>query len=108
MASAPMTTEERTTRALERGAALADRLTEVAPGVFHVPSQSDPTGLHVVTDLGVLGIGQGFACTCTAAEMGNPCAHRAALVVKRQALERQKLSLRPTVARRHRRHVALV
>jgi len=95
MAATAMTTEERTERALTRGRSLADRITTVAVGVYHCPSQSDPAGFHVVTDLAVLGIGQGLACTCTAAEMGNPCAHRAAVVVRRQEAERRKLSQRP-------------
>jgi hypothetical protein len=94
MAAMPMTTEERTERALTRGRSLADRITKVAVGVYHCPSQSDPDSFHVVSDLAVLGVGQGLACTCTAAEMGNPCAHRAAVVVRHQEAERRTLSQR--------------
>ena len=104
-----MSTETREDRALARGAALAGRITRVAKGVYHCPSQSDPEGFHIVSDLGVLGVGQGLACTCPASEHGAPvCAHRAALVVARQDAERRKLSLRPVVTRHPRKEVRLV
>lgn len=107
-----MTAEQRTERALERGRSLAERVTRVARGVYHVPSQSDPDGFHLVTDLTLLGIGDGLMCDCVAAEHGKPCAHRGAVVARRQAEEAKRLSERPQLrpeARRHpRREVDLI
>jgi hypothetical protein len=84
---------------MTRGRTLVDRIEKVGPGVYAVPSQTPGGELHIVTDLAVLGVGEGLACDCVAAEMGNQCAHRAALVVARQNAQRRQLSQRPTVGK---------
>ena len=72
-----------------KGEALAARVEKVAPAVYWVPSQSDADGFHLVTDLDRLGTGSGLACDCAAAQHGTPCAHRAAVLARRQQETRQ-------------------
>jgi hypothetical protein len=105
-----MTAERRTDRALERGRSLAERVVRVAPAVYSVPSQTGGEA-HVVTDLTLLGVGEGLACDCTAYEHGRPCAHRGAVVARRQLEAAKRLAVRPTLrpvlSRQPRREVAL-
>lgn len=89
-----MSMSDREDRALERGAALAARIERVGRGVYAVPSQSQAGELHLVTDLGLLGIGQGLVCDCEAASFGQVCADLGALVLRRQQEARRGLSQR--------------
>jgi hypothetical protein len=68
----------------EKGGALAAQVEQVAPAVYWVPSQSEPDGFHLVTDLERLGAGTGLACDCAAARHHRACAHRAAVLARRQ------------------------
>ena len=105
-----MTMDERTGRALERGRSLAQRVVRVAPAVYSVPSQTGGEA-HLVTDLTLLGIGEGLACDCIAYEHGQPCAHRGAVVARRQLEAAKALAVRPALrpipTRQPRREVAL-
>lgn len=98
-----MTVEQRTARALERGRSLADQVVKVAPAVYSVPSQSGGEA-HIVTDLALLGIGEGLACDCVAAEHGKPCAHRAAVVARRQQEAAKGMTTRPSLRPQTPRH----
>jgi hypothetical protein len=105
-----MTVEQRTDRALERGRSLAEQVVWVAPAVYSVPSQTGGEA-HLVTDLTLLGIGEGLACDCLAFDHGRPCAHRGAVVARRQLEAAKRLAVRPTLrpmlTRQPRREVAL-
>jgi hypothetical protein len=68
---------------------LVDRVEAVAwkdgaSVVYGVPSRSEPGELHVVVDLGRLGIGQCLRCDCAAGVHNQACAHRTAVVLRRQ------------------------
>jgi hypothetical protein len=105
-----MTAERRTDRALERGRSLAERVVRVAPAVYSVPSQTGGEA-HVVTDLTLLGVGEGLACDCLAFDHGQACAHRGAVVARRQLEAAKALAVRPALrpmpTRQPRREVTL-
>lgn len=78
----------------EKGAALSGMIERVAPAVYAVPSLTTPGDFHLVTDLERLGVGTGLRCDCRAAEVGQACSHREALVRRRQ-LEARKTKRSP-------------
>jgi hypothetical protein len=61
-----------------------------AGAVYAVPSLTDPDALHVVTDLGRLGLGQGLRCDCLAGQHHRACSHRTAVVLRRQREQQRK------------------
>jgi hypothetical protein len=67
---------------------LADRIEVVAwtggaGAVYAVPSLTTDD-FYIVTDLTQLGIGQGLRCDCLAGAHNQACAHRTAVVLRRQ------------------------
>jgi hypothetical protein len=71
-----MAPAERRRRALDRGLFLAGRVERVGPAVWVVPSQTDASGIHVVTLLD-----GHLRCDCLASAAGHPCAHGAAVAL---------------------------
>jgi len=63
-------------------------------GVYQVPSQSEPGVRWTVIDQAALESGDGLQCVCPAGLVGKPCAHKSALIVRRQqeAKRRQRLA----------------
>jgi len=69
--------------ALGKGRALAAQVRRVKYGLYTVPSQSEPGTYWTV----VQRADGGLQCVCPSGLVGRPCAHRAAVVVRRQREE---------------------
>ncbi len=75
---------DRERHVMDKGGSLAAQVERVKYGIYRVPSQSEPGVRWTVVDLAALGTGNGLQCTCQAGIHGRPCAHRAAVLVRRQ------------------------
>ena len=76
--------------ALSKGQSLAAQVVRVRYGVYTVPSQTETGVRWTVLDQAALGSGAGLQCTCTAGLMGRPCAHKSAVLVRRQREEKRR------------------
>ncbi len=81
--SASFGDRERT--ALSKGQSLAAQVTRVKYGVYQVPSQSEPGTRWTI----IQRADGGLQCVCPAGLVGRPCAHKAAVVVRRQREEKR-------------------
>jgi len=66
--------------ALSKGQSLAAQVRRVKHGLYTVPSQSEPGTYWTVVER----VDGALQCTCTAGLVGRPCAHKSAVVVRRQ------------------------
>ncbi len=80
---------DRAHTALSKGQSLAAQVVRVRYGVYTVPSQTEPGVRWTVIQLA----DGGLQCTCTAGLMGKPCAHAAAVLVRRQREEKRRQRL---------------
>ncbi len=69
--------------ALGKGRSLAAQVKRVKFGLYTVPSQSEPGTYWTV----VQRADGGLQCVCPSGLVGRPCAHKAAVVVRRQREE---------------------
>ncbi len=69
--------------ALSKGQSLAAQVTRVKHGLYTVPSQSEPGTYWTV----VQRADGGLQCVCPSGLVGRPCAHKAAVLVRRQREE---------------------
>src|SRR5688572_27777079 len=67
-----------------KGRTLADWVERVRYGVYTVPSQTEDGVKWTVVDLAALGTGRGLRCSCPAGMLNRPCAHREAVLIRRQ------------------------
>jgi hypothetical protein len=79
----------------EKAFRLADKVECVAwkdgaGAVYAVPSLTDPDDLHVVVDLGRLGLGKGLQCDCVAGARRQACSHGTAVLLRRQQAPRRE------------------
>jgi hypothetical protein len=58
--------------------------------VYAVPSLTDPDDVHIVVDLGRLGLGRGLRCDCPAGERRQVCAHGTAVLLRRQRARQRR------------------
>jgi hypothetical protein len=63
--------------------------------VYAVPSLTDPEDIHVVMDLGRLGLGRGLWCDCPAGSRRQACSHGTAVLLRRQRSPRLQRSTAP-------------
>jgi len=87
--TASVADRERT--AVAKGASLAAQVKRIKYGLYTVPSQSEPGVYWTVVERA----DGGLQCTCGAGIYGRPCAHAAAVTVRRQreAKRRRRLEL---------------
>jgi hypothetical protein len=76
--------------AMTKGKTLAAQVERLRHGLYTVPSQSEPGVRWTVVDTGT-----GLQCTCTAGMLNRPCAHAAAVVVRRQQEARPATPVQP-------------
>jgi hypothetical protein len=81
---------DREQHAMGKGQSLAAQVERVRFGVYTVPSQTEPGVRWTVIDRAALGSGEGLQCTCAAGIHRRPCAHKAAVVVRRQREARRR------------------
>jgi hypothetical protein len=65
--------------AQHKGRTLASWVERVRFGTYRVPSQTEDGVLWTVIDTG-----RGLQCTCPAGMLGRPCAHKEAVLIRRQ------------------------
>lgn len=72
--------------AMAKGMELAGTVERVRLGLYLVPSQTEPGVKWPVLDVK----GEGLRCSCPAALYGRPCAHVAAVFVRRQVEDEKR------------------